>query len=180
MKRFTILLAVLLVAVPASAQEFGPYKGLGGMFGASHLYRGWKCGFDGEKPPQTMFSVDINLLFFFVGFDVASRNTGYDVYGYNESVVSRHVKFGASLQYVTNQYYTKTPGKFLFCPYVGFGSWNVRDSSGNDIGARTNYGEREKFTSVGINVIYRPRDFPLSFGLDVSTRTAGLTLGFLL
>ena len=175
MKRFTILLAVLLVAASASANSFGFYKGFGGTFGASYVYRGWHGQFAGQKPPQVLISGDFHAFFLFAGIEALAKNTGYDVYGYNETIVSKHLKFGTALQYCLDD--STTPSKFIFCPYVGVISWNIRDSSGNSIGARTNYGDRERFMTVGAKVLFRPRGYPFSFGIDASTRTVGLSVG---
>ena len=171
----TILLVVTLSSFAATAQDFGIYKGFGGSVGGEYMFRGWKGSFAGIDPSPAMITADFQAFFLYVSIGYFVKNTGYEVYGFNERIGSQHLKIGASLQYVA-------PGnnKFVFCPYVGFGSWGVWDTSGNAIGARTSYAAREKFTSVGIKALYKLRDLPLSIGIDVSTHTAGAAIGFLL
>lgn len=124
-----------------------------------------------------MLAADFQIFCLYVGIEAATRNTGDYVYSFNESIVSKHLKLGAALQYDFGNSSKYTSSKIILCPYVGFGSWNVRDSSGNDIGAHTSYGDREKFTSFGVKAMYRHHDFPLSVGIDFSTHTVGLSVG---
>ena len=100
-----------------------------------------------------------------------SRKTGYDVYGFAERISTLGIKIGPSFR--IGEYHR---WGCVVNPFIGMIRYSVKDDSNNSIGARDEYGTKEKSFIGGCKISAVYRNWML--GVNYSNREYGITLGF--
>lgn len=174
MKRFATLSTFILIigiGSVANAQSFINWnKATGIGLGYSKLYKDFSTQYEGISAPSDLIHFDLMLYGFYAGIDVMVKDTGYDVYGYNEKLSTWALKFGPSFR-IGN--FNKW--RYTVTPYAGVAFYSLFDGSNNDIGSRDEYGTKESKFIGGckLSAIY---DW-YYFSLHGSNREVGFSIG---
>ena len=139
--------------------------------GYSHMHKPFDTMYHGCVAPTNLCQIETFLYGFYVALDYWSKSTGYDVYGYKEGMVTFGMKFGPSVRFGRS-----SDLKWVVTPFAGFMNYFVKDESNNDIGARDEYGTKEKLFISGckISAVYKK----WMLGIHYSNRDLGVTLGY--
>ncbi len=153
-----------------SQRSFGLNKDLGVAIGYSYVHSPLKGDYFVGMAPQNIISIDAWLWCVYLGIEGLRHKTGYEVYGFNESVGLFIFKLGPVFKADIGK------NKMYFGPYIG-GAWaDVKDSSNNSIGARTDYGNHAKGFVIGARLGLRLKKFVAS--IHGSNREVGFSVGF--
>lgn len=144
---------------------------LGISAGYSKMYKPFNSEYYGINAPVDLINLDLSIYGVYVGMDFMCKNTGHDVYGYSEQLTTLGMKFGPSLRIGR---YRKW--RCVINPFLGFIGYSVSDTSNNSIGARDDYGTKEKHFIGGckISAVYNY----FLVGLHCSNKEWGISVGF--
>lgn len=174
MKKVGLLLVVVFITSIMSvvnAQSFISWnKAIGIGVGYTKMYKGFDTQYDGVSAPQDLIHFDFTLYGVYVGMDVMTKNTGYDVYGYDEKLSTWVLKFGPSFRIGKRAKVRQT-----VTPYAGVAFYSLFDGSNNDIGARDEYGTKESKFVFGCKLAAICDWYYL--GAHFSNRECGLSVG---
>ena len=150
--------------------QIGWNSTLGISAGYSKMFQPFNSEYYGVNAPVDLINMDLSIWGVYVGLDFMCKNTGYEVYGYNEQITTLGMKFGPSIR-IGN--YRKW--RCVISPFLGFIGYSVSDTSNNAIGARDDYGTKETQFLGGckISAVYKY----LIFGIHCSNREWGLSVG---
>ena len=174
MKRIGLLLALVFIVSIASTingQSFVRWnKSVGIGVGYTNMFQEFTSQYEDISAPQDLVHFDFTIYGVYVGFDTMVKDTGYEVYGYNEKLATWIFKVDPSFRIgrTKNWRYTLTP-------YIGAAFYTLSDSSNNDIGARDEYGTKETKFLGGYRVTAAYDWYYIGF--HFSTRELGVTLG---
>ncbi|MBO5251686.1 MAG: hypothetical protein J6B31_06805 [Bacteroidaceae bacterium] len=183
MRRIYIILIVLSfsrVGLFAQNEESGITKKrklpvgwnttLGISAGYSKMYAPFNSEYYGINAPVDLVNLDLSIYGVYVGMDFMCKNTGYDVYGYNEQITTMGMRFGPSIRVGS---YRKW--RCVVSPFLGFIGYSVSDTSENSIGARDEYGTKEKHFIGGCKISAVYNYFLL--GVHCSNKEWGVSIG---
>lgn len=143
---------------------------LGISAGYSNMFQSFNSEYYGVNAPADLINMDFSFWGVYVGMDFMRKNTGHDVYGYNEQITTLGLKFGPSIRIGG---YRKW--RCVVNPFLGFIGYSVSDTSNNAIGARDDYGTKESHFLGGckISAVYKY----FIFGVHCSNKTWGISVG---
>lgn len=99
---FFTLLAVVISNITYAQTSFksvvGWNKALGVGIGYTKMYKEFDTQYGGISAPQDLIHFDLTLYGVYAGVDFMVKDTGYDVYGYNEKLSTCILKFGPSFR----------------------------------------------------------------------------------
>lgn len=174
MKRITLTSVLVLftsfVSV-SNAQSFIKWNNaLGIGIGYTKLYQDFSSQYEGISAPSDLIHFDLTIYGIYAGIDVMVKDTGYEVYGFNEKLSTWALKFGPSLRLGKGNKW-----RYTATPYAGVAFYSLFDGSNNDIGARDEYGSKESKFIGGCKLaaIY---DW-YYFSLHGSNREVGFSIG---
>lgn len=144
--------------------------GLGCSIGFNHIHNRMKGDEFVALAPRNTVEFDFNIAGVYLGFDLMSRKTGYDVYGYDEKVGVFAFKIGPSWRVDL-----KDKSALHLTPFVGWGNVEVKDTSENSIGARTDYGSHASGFLVGGKLAYVHKG--VEYSVHGSNRDVGIGIG---
>lgn len=176
MKKIIIftLLAVVISNITYAQTSFksvlGWNKALGVGIGYTKMYKEFDTQYGGISAPQDLIHFDLTLYGVYAGVDFMVKDTGYDVYGYNEKLSTCILKFGPSFR-IGREYKVRQ----TVTPYAGVAFYSLFDSSNNDIGARDEYGNKESKFVFGCKIAAICDWYYLS--AHFSNRECGLSVG---
>lgn len=138
--------------------------------GYSRMFSPFNSDYYGINAPVDLINMDLSIWGVYVGLDFMCKKTGYDVYGYDEQITTLGMKFGPSIR-IGN--YKKW--RCVISPFLGFIGYSISDTSENAIGARDDYGTKEKHFIGGckISAVYKY----FMFGMHCSNKEWGLSIG---
>lgn len=138
--------------------------------GYTKLYKEFSSQYEGVSAPSDLVHFDLMLYGIYAGIDCMVKDTGYDVYGYNEKLSTWVLKFGPSLKLGSGNKW-----KYTITPYAGVAFYSLFDGSNNDIGSHDEYGTKESKFIGGcrLSAIY---DWYYLSG-HFSNRECGLSVG---
>lgn len=174
MKRILLLSALICITSIVSvtnAQSFIRWnKAIGIGVGYTKLYKDFSNQYEGISAPSDLIHFDFTLYGIYAGMDVMVKDTGYEVYGYNEKLSTWALKFGPSFRFgkTIKWRYTATP-------YAGVAFYSLFDGSKNNIGARDEYGTKESKFIGGCKLAAIYDWYYLS--LHLSNRECGVSVG---
>lgn len=143
---------------------------LGISAGYSKMFQPFNSEYYGVNAPVDLINMDLSIYGVYVGMDFMVKNTGHEVYGYNEQITTLGMRFGPSLRIGG---YRKW--RCVVSPFLGFVGYSVSDTSNNSIGARDDYGTKENHFIGGckISAVYNI----LMFGVHCSNKEWGVSVG---
>lgn len=155
---------------PNSQKLFGWNNDIGVGLGYSYIHTPLSGDYFVGLAPQSVIAIDLWLWGVYLNIEGMRHKTGYDVYGFDESVGVLIFKVGPLFRTDLGKI------KLSYGPYIGGIFANVRDSSHNSIGARTYYGDHASGFVAGARVGLRTKHFVAS--IHGSNREVGATIGF--
>ncbi len=176
MKRLLILAGLMMACTFSGfSQEdkkpFIQYHAMSAFgVGYSYIYSPFETTYFGNLPSVGMLYCESNLLGVYLGIGGSSKKTGYNVLGFDEYMKTMALKFGANLKLGLN-----THNEFIVTPYIGYVRYSVYDTSQNSIGARDEYGEKERRGLIGAAFKIKAKEFFIS--IHCSTVDFGMTVG---
>lgn len=176
MRRFVILTSLVLacscsVLCQEAKNPFIKYHAMSAFgVGYSYIYSPFETTYFGSMPSMGMLYCESNLLGVYLGIGGSSKRTGYNVLGYDEYLKTMAFKFGANFKLALN-----THNEFIVTPYIGYVTYSVYDTSHNSIGARDEYGEKERRGLIGAAFKMKAKEFFIS--IHCSTIDFGMTVG---
>ena len=168
---YSVCIAQTECKLPKENNLIGWNGNWGFAVGYSHMHKPFETVYQGCAAPADLYQVETFLYGFYVALDYWSKYTGYDVYGYKEGMVTYGMKFGPSARI------GKSTGlKCVITPFAGFMNYLVKDESDNNIGARDEYGTKEKLFIGGckISAVYKK----WILGVHYSNHDLGITVGY--
>ena len=143
---------------------------LGISAGYSRMFQPFRSDYYGINAPTDLINMDLSIWGVYLGMDFMCKNTGYEVFGYNEQITTLGIKLGPSVRIGR---YRKW--RCVINPFLGFLGYSISDTSNNAIGARDDYGTKESHFIGGckISAVYNY----FIFGVHCSNREWGLSIG---
>ena len=176
MKKIIIftLLAIVLSSVTYAQNSSKSFirwnKAVGIGVGYTNMFQEFTTQYEGISAPQDLIHFDFTIYGAYIGVDARVKNTGYDVFGYDEQLGTWAIEVGPSFRI----------GRFenwrcIFTPYVGATFYTLSDTSNNSIGARDEYGAKETKFLGGYRIAAAYDWYYISF--HFSTRELGFSVG---
>lgn len=146
------------------------YTSIGVTAGYSNMFNSFEKEYFGHTAPTDLMYFDVNIFGIYIGMQFATKNTGYDVYGYDEKIETLGIQAGPSLRIGSENKW-----RCIFNPFLGYMEYGVNDTSNNDIGSRDEYGSKEKCFVAGAKVAIAYKWFTL--GVHCSNVHVGVSAG---
>lgn len=180
MKKLLIaLLFGTIICSPILGQEKSKNKGslikwnytsIGINAGYSHMFKPFEKEYFGHKAPSDLMQFDANIMGIYIGMQFATKNTGYDVYGYDEKIEVLGIQAGPSLRIGSEDKW-----RCIVNPFLGYMEYGVNDTSNNSIGSRDEYGTKETCFIGGAKIAIAYKCF--AFGAFCSNVNFGISAG---
>lgn len=183
MKRIMLVVAFMLlplIGILAQVGEtnfakkkkipIGWNSSLGISAGYSRMYQPFSSEYYGINAPVDLINLDLSIYGVYVGMNFMCKDTGHDVYGYDEQITTLGMRFGPSIR--IGGYHR---WRCVVSPFLGFIGYAISDTSNNSIGARDEYGTKENHFIGGCKISAVYNYFML--GLYCSNKDWGVSIG---